>query len=392
MLEESYLDLGGTIRSQSVNTTLDWLKPLLKKMGITRVANITGLDCLGVPVAISIRPNSKHLAVSQGKGLTLELAMVSAIMESAEGFHMENPADPIIYGSYSKLIKLHPLIDPEFFLPGAFTISTLADYTMGWIEAMDIGCKNKHKNKPVFIPHILSCLDTTTRHPEYSFLSVTTNGLAAGNHKEEAICHALYEIIERDSLYRWGQLSDDKIAQTQLRTETIDSKININVLEKFKAANQLVKIWEITSDLGVPSFHCVIKDANPIRELGMFRGTGTHLSAEIALSRALTEAAQSRLTLISGTRDDVFADQYNNRTNFTYSKTEYEGKKDYKDCRQPDMQKTTKDFQQDIQFLSQQLSARGFRQILVVDHTKPELEIPVVQVFIPGLQFNGARI
>lgn len=392
MLKESYLDLGGTIRSQSANTTLDWLKPLLKKMGITRVANVTGLDCLGVPVAISIRPNSKHLAVSQGKGLTLELAMVSAIMESAEGYHIENPASPALHGSYSHLVKSCPLIDPGLFLPGAFTISTLADYPMGWIEAKDISHENNHKNKTVFIPHILSCLDTTIPHPEYSFLSVTTNGLAAGNTQEEAICHALYEIIERDSLYRWGQLSDDKIAQTHLRIETINSKINSNVLEKFKAADQLIKIWEITSNLGVPSFHCVIKDANPIRELGMFRGTGTHLSAEIALSRALTEAAQSRLTLISGTRDDVFTDQYNNRTSYTYSKTEYVGKRDYQDCLQSDSQITKKDFQQDIQFLTQQLSAKGFHQILIVDHTKPELEIPVVQVFIPGMHFNGARI
>jgi len=389
MLEETYLDLGGTIRSQSVNTTLDWLKPLLKKMGITRVANITGLDCLGIPVAISIRPNSKHLAVSQGKGLTLELAMASAIMESAEGYHVENPAEPVLHGTYNQLVKSYPVINPELFLPGAFTISTLADYEMGWIEAIDIS----RKNKSVFIPHVLSCLDTTTPHPEYSFLFVTTNGLAAGNTKEEAICHALYEIIERDSLCCWGQLSNDKIAETQLKIETIDSKINTDVLEKFKIANQLIKIWEITSELGVPSFHCVIKDANPIRELGMFRGTGTHLSVEIALSRALTEAAQSRLTLISGTRDDVFSDQYNNRTNFMYSKTEYEGKKDYQDCRQPDIQeKTKKYFQKDIQFLSQQLSRQGFNQILVVDHTKPELNIPVVQVFIPGLQFNGARI
>lgn len=392
MPKKSYFDLGGTIRSQSVHATLDWLKPLLKKMGITRVANVTGLDSLGIPVAISIRPNSKHLAVSQGKGLTLELAMASAIMESAESFHVETPADPVLHGSYAQLIKTYPLVNPELFLPGAFAISTLTDYKMGWIEAMDIGNKHENKHKTVFIPHVLSCLDTTTPHPEYSFLSVTTNGLAAGNNKEEAICHALYEIIERDSLYRWGKLSDDKIAQTQLRIETIDSEINANVLEKFKAANQLIKIWDISSNLGVPSFHCVIKDANPIRGLGMFRGTGTHLSKEIALSRALTEAAQSRLTLISGTRDDVFADQYNNRTSYVYSKTEYDGKRDYQVCYQPEIQKIKKDFQQDIQFLSQQLSAQGFHQILVVDHTKLELQIPVVQVFVPGLQFNGSRI
>ena len=37
----------------------------------------------------------------------------------------------------------------------------------------------------------------------------------------------------------------------------------------------------------------------------VWRGSGSHLSPEVAVSRALTEAAQSRLTFISGARDDL---------------------------------------------------------------------------------------
>jgi len=51
-------------------------------MGITRVANVTGLDHVGIPVVMACRPNARGLAVSQGKGLTLDAAKASAVMES----------------------------------------------------------------------------------------------------------------------------------------------------------------------------------------------------------------------------------------------------------------------------------------------------------------------
>jgi ribosomal protein S12 methylthiotransferase accessory factor YcaO len=47
-----------------------------------------------------------------------------------------------------------------------------------------------------------------------------------------------------------------------------------------------------------------------MRNLGIFTGTGTHLAKSVALSRALTEAAQARLTSISGNRDDILPKYY----------------------------------------------------------------------------------
>ena len=382
----SYFDLGGTVRSQTAEQTLIWLKPFLKELGITRVANVTGLDCLGIPVAISIRPNSKHLTTSQGKGITWELAAASAIMESIEGYHVENPPPPVLQGSYNELHSAYPLINPLSLTPGIFTLRHLADQPMGWVEAVNIGTSPP---STMFIPHILTCLDSTQPHPEYSFLSVSSNGLAAGNQKEEAICHAIYEIIERDSLCCWGSLNDDERAATQLRLDTIDSSLNKNLLQQFTAANQLIKIWNITSRLGIPTFHCVIYDANPARSLGVFRGTGSHICKEIALSRTLTEVAQSRLTLISGSRDDVFNDHYQQRASFTYNKIDYQGQFDYQSLL-PIINPTS--FDQTIDFLCAQLNEHGYKHILVFDHTKPEFNIPVVQVFIPGMLFNGSRI
>ena len=64
----------GTHRVCPPEETLERLRPHLATMGITRVANVTGLDRTGVPVVMVVRPNARSVAVSQGKGLTLAAA------------------------------------------------------------------------------------------------------------------------------------------------------------------------------------------------------------------------------------------------------------------------------------------------------------------------------
>lgn len=59
-------------------------------MGITRVADVTGLDRIGIPVVMVCRPNARSLAVSQGKGIDIEAATVSGLMESVELYHAEH--------------------------------------------------------------------------------------------------------------------------------------------------------------------------------------------------------------------------------------------------------------------------------------------------------------
>lgn len=381
---QSYLDLGGTIRSQSTLATLERLQAILSQLGITRVANVTGLDCLNIPVAICIRPNSKHLSVSQGKGLTWELAKISAIMESIEGYHAENPKEPAIYGAYSELSKHYPMINPYLFVAGALPISYLENWQMSWARAEEI-----NSNHHVFIPYALSCLDSSVLHPEYSFFNVSSNGLAAGNSIEEALCHAIYEVIERDALYHWSKLPENERATTSVNLDTINSLLNKTILENLSVDNQHVKIWDITSKLGIPTYHCVIQDTHPLRRLGIFGGTGTHLLKEIALSRAMTEAAQSRLTLISGSRDDVFNDHYYKKVTYQINEDKSQGEKNFQSCFQPFFEAS---FTDNLNFLKKTLIENQFSQIFVLNHTNDNLNIPVVHVFIPGMKYSGKRL
>jgi YcaO-like protein with predicted kinase domain len=104
--------LSGTHRVSSLDETRARVWPLLRPLGITRVADITGLDCIGVPVVAVYRPNARSLSVAQGKGLTLLAAEVSGVMESLEFFHAENISTPVLLGSYSQLRFTRPLLDP----------------------------------------------------------------------------------------------------------------------------------------------------------------------------------------------------------------------------------------------------------------------------------------
>lgn len=383
--KQGYLNLRGTYRSCAVQDTLAKTQTLFPLLGITRVADITGLDTIGIPVITCIRPMAKHLSVSQGKGLTLELAKASAIMEAIECYHMENPPKPVITGSYNQLKDNNALVNPADFNMSLLERHYLEDYEFDWVMAVDIVTQ-----ETVYIPQILTNLDSTQLHPEYSFLSVTTNGIASGNTMAEALCHALYEVIERDSLTRFASLSQSERDAAQLDLDTL-SYDNKKVLEQYRQANIPLKVWDITSLLNIPTFHCVIGDSDTLRNLSIFTGTGTHLSADVALSRALTEAAQCRLTYISGNRDDILPGYYQSRGQFkTTSTHDFDnGAKSFHQCYQPTFAGR---FDDNVEQLKTALVDNGYHRIYTIDHTKMDINIPVVQVIVPGLQFNAKRM
>src|SRR5436309_1928919 len=104
--------LAGTHRSRDPQETVDGVRPHFGELGITRVANVTGLDRIGIPVVMVVRPNSRSLSVSQGKGLTLAAARASGIMESLESHHAERADCPIWMDSYQRLNNEVRVADP----------------------------------------------------------------------------------------------------------------------------------------------------------------------------------------------------------------------------------------------------------------------------------------
>jgi len=383
---KSYLDQTFLFRETSLEETLNRIEPLLKTIGVTRVANLSNLDHSGLFMVSCIRPNSKNLSVAQGKGLTLLQAKVSAMMEMMEAYHLENPPSSVLKGSYTHLSQKYPVIPPKLFQQGIFTLLALEDYSLTWIKAKEL-----ITNQDCFLPSVLTSIDTTDHEEAYLFFEVSSNGIAAGNTETEALNHALMEVIERDSLTKWQKISERARKKTQICLSSIDSPVVRLLLGQLKKSHLLVKAWAIHSELGMPAFHCVIGDPNLVRGLSYFTGTGAHVNKALALCSAITEAMQSRLTLITGTRDDVFPSFYQRRV--SSDKKELlrlfpEGEKDYQNC--PNV--LVNDIIELNQFLLNSLKKEGYQKVFCVNHIKLFLKIPVMQVFIPGLEFNSERM
>src|ERR1700719_1798797 len=107
----------GTHRAAAPEETLARVRPYAARMGITRLGNITGLDRIGIPVAIAVRPNSRSVSVSQGKGLELPQAMASALMEACEGFHAEE-IGPCRHAAHRDLSRTETVVDPATLCAG----------------------------------------------------------------------------------------------------------------------------------------------------------------------------------------------------------------------------------------------------------------------------------
>ena len=126
----------GTHRHISPRDTLARVEPFLSTMGITRLANVTGLDSIGIPVVLACRPNSRSLAVSQGKGLDLDAAKASAVMETVESYHAENVVLPLRLATFHGLGALQRVVDVDLITrpPGS---AFHPDLPLLWIEGED---------------------------------------------------------------------------------------------------------------------------------------------------------------------------------------------------------------------------------------------------------------
>ena len=287
--------------------TLERVRPLLPAMGITRIANVTGLDVVGVPVVMVCRPNSRGLAVAQGKGLTLDAAKASAVMESIECYHAEHVTLPLVLGSYQELRADRPLVD-AFSLPTAAGVGFRGDRTLLWVQG-----RNLLDGEPIWVPYDVVHTDFTyeSRLGRPMF-DTTSHGLASGNHPLEATSHALCELIERDATARWSASTVAVRRATRVDTGTVDDPGCREMLDRISAAGLAVMVWDLTSDVGLPVVASVVAEdpRRAVMPLYAASGYGCHPRREIALLRAVSEAVQSRLTFISGSRDDLLRTDY----------------------------------------------------------------------------------
>ena len=374
----------GTHRVVPPEVTVARVERLMPVLGITRVAHVTGLDVLGIPVVMVCRPNSKSLSVSQGKGVTGPAAVASGLMESLELYHAERVEAPLRLGSWNQLRHRIPLADVDR-LPRLAQGPFHGDLRLLWCEATDLG-----SGEPQWVPFEMIDLDCTRPAlPGAGSFLASSNGLASGNDPWEATLHALCEVIERDALSRF--LRADRSARNgrRVRLDAVREDVIAGLRQRIGNAGLRVAIWDITSPAGVPAFRCALADgAGPPAPRGVSYGMGCHPDRAVALSRAITEAAQVRLTAIAGARDDLARAHYQGVTSPDRLTEEQEA------LFTPPPERfleeapawTSADLAADVGWVRERLHAAGHDTVLLADLTHPALGIPVVRVVIPGME------
>jgi YcaO-like protein with predicted kinase domain len=372
----------GTHRIRTPEETLARVIPHMPAMGITRIADVTGLDTIDIPVVMVCRPNSRSVSVSQGKGCTLAAARASGLMESAEGFHAEQMSLPLRIASLEDMKKSARIVAPDL-LPTVENSPFHAHFPLTWIESGDLV-----SGQSFWLPYEMVHTNYTYPRPSGSgCFPASSNGLASGNNIDEATVHAICEVIERDAITLWHQCGPAAIDRTSIDPATIDNRLCAETMAKLDAAGQDSFIWDITPNTGIPTYFSVIMDRDShTRHIGV--GSGSHLSREVALLRALHEAVQVRTTYIVGARDDITLDEYTpagiDAKRHLFGNFIHHSSFSTNFAQTGDLDSDT--VEEDLATLLSKLQSAGISQVLRVDLHKPEFDIAVVRIVIPGLE------
>jgi ribosomal protein S12 methylthiotransferase accessory factor len=337
--------------------------------GITRLADVTRLDRLGLPVWQAIRPSGKSLSVHQGKGVSDEAAKVGALCEAFEAHCAENvPAD----GPSCALAAL----------PEAERAPDCGDYCrmradgpncpdlIQWCVATDLLSGGR-----CWLPHDLISLDFTRGLP--NVLERASSGLGAGASEGDALLTSLLEVIERDAVGTWGRLDPAGRMANAIVAESVPYAWFQSWRSRLASLDVALQVFALESVIGVPAVMCVIGGSEAFGSAyRRFSGTAAHGDPEIALFRALAEALQSRLTLIAGVRDDIMPDYYTRTRPKPAHGHGGVGNKAWSQDEVPDLSPET---------IAGRLAARGYRQIAWKRLDAGQEGIAVTKAFVPGL-------
>ena len=375
----------GTHRVIAPSKTIEINQDKLKTAGITRIADITDLDRVGLPIYTAIRPTAQEGGVSiyGGKGISKDHARASAMMEGFERYSAERQeCDETVSARMSEISKYGKFIEPKSLnLSKELEKRGLDDLNLEWSISHDLISGNDYYIPTNAVFHPYDAKDNADK-----LFKSNTNGLASGNILEEAILHGMLEVIERDA---WSifELTHKNYAQIDL--ESIESDLINDIIDKFESNGIKIKLMDFTADVKIPTI-AASADDTVTKDAGLLTlGMGTHLDPEVAILRALTEVAQSRATQINGAREDTVRADFAREAGYERMKriNKFYFKEEENQIPLSDIEnKSTTSITKDIEIVKDELIANDIEKILYVDLTRPELDVSVVRVIIPEME------
>ena len=342
--------------------------------------------------------------VCSGKGRTDEHARVSALCEAIERFSGVYQGDEMVVrasmqelrsgetsggGSPVAVNDLQQFSETQFARRDTINVLTddvrkqvpqrfLADDVMDWTPAWSLNTGMRH-----WVPLAYCFADTPDSAEGLTFCVHNPNGSAAGSCLEEAILQGLLELVERDATAIWwyNQVQRPAVDIASFRDPYFDA-----LLSEYESMGWRLWALDITHDLAIPVIVALAE--NPVT--GRYSiGFGCHLDNRIALQRALTEVNQ----LLDVTAD---APPPWDAAKLSSKQFLYPGTDQTRVDSAARASIDTRDLKDAIEQCMSRLSAAGM-EVLVVDKTRPDLELPVVQVIVPGLchfwpRFGASRL
>lgn len=350
---------------------------IAETIGVTRLADVTGLDDIGIPVFLGVRPASRSLVVSAGKGLDPVAARTAALMESAEVWHAEN-IRPVVESRTAEDLRLrgNAVVDLAG-LPVEPDLPAELDAAADWVTGIDLTT-----GESVLVPIEAVSMDFTERQHSWLGIARSSNGLAAGRSFEDAVLHGLCEVLERDAEFTWRFSEDSR----RVDLDTVTDPGCREMLERIARVGAELGVWEVGSAVDVPCVCAIVVD-DPDRPgssaTGVHDGFACHPDPSQALAGAIAEAVQKRLTYIAGSRDDLSYAEMASARNAVLVNNVVE---------QLRTEPSTVDFGGVLAVPGDSTSAwvravaARLEQVIVVDLTRPELGVPVAAVCVPWLQ------
>jgi ribosomal protein S12 methylthiotransferase accessory factor len=270
------------------------------EFGLTRVGSITGLDRVGIPVVQAVRPLALSNVVTQGKGCSLLDAQASALMEALETWAAERAA-PLFSARLSEVQG-----SARGHFEPVFASEAGDDPPLAWTEGWDL-------LTGTLLPVPLALVDTdytvACAHPPG--FPRTTTGLGAGSSLGQAVVQAGLEILERDAVAR-AHAVPGFFDSWQVDIDDVRDGSAARVLDRIRAAGLLAAAWLVPVPHELPVYWCQVMGTETDTEFAPLpaSGFGCGFTHDHALSKALLEACQSRLSAISGAREDITRRHY----------------------------------------------------------------------------------
>ena len=356
----------------------------LLKYGITRLADHTGLDEIGIPVWAAIRPDARSVSQCHGKGLTHEQARISAVMEGIETALAETAERNVTMTATVKEMREahHPVADFAAMLK-LRRGKPDCHQKLRWIRGNGLSTGLEK-----YAPVALVSLDLRQNtHEDLAGFRQSSVGLAAHFEKHDAILHGLLEAIEYDALAQamaWPGIID---ACPFLEIIVGVSDALDQALAKCRAVHLDPVFQVLTTDIGLPVILSRLRErrvGSEQRRSKPFVGHACRLDMVDATIAALLEAVQSRMTDISGAREDIADGDYE------LTDTPSPAWSNHKTI--PIMRSTNcLTSKQSIAFILKQLSSIGLSEPLVFDLHDEGDPFYCVAIHCPALEVGTAQ-